>query len=250
MAPRLSPDSVQAGIVAVDQAASTISRGRGYSPGVRSGSDRSWFQAITCRRTLTHGVARTVAVLLIAGSPAPVLAANCKSSGGLRFIGTTSNSSESVWLSATSGAGSFSLEAAQGSLTVDQWTKERRGLHISTSPVVSSGNGGTHKLFDTTDGSPCLIDTQNQKGGFTIPPNITLPPGRPGLRPPIGDLFPGFKPPIGTLPPEGITPGLPRSRATTDRDLATGRHHARLAWRGGHFAGGAGDSGSSGRSGT
>ena len=31
------------------------------------------------------------------------------------------------------------------------------------------------QLNDVGDDKPCLIDTQNQKGGLTIPPNITLP---------------------------------------------------------------------------
>ena len=78
--------------------------------------------------------------------------------------------------------------------------------------MVSSGNGGTHKLYETGDKKPCLIDTQNQKGGITLPPII----GRPVL-PPIGELLPGGvcrkfrrgRPPIGTLPPSGLTPGMP-----------------------------------------
>lgn len=172
-------------------------------------------------------------VLSVAGTPVSAFADSCKSSGGLRFLGVTSDSSSSVWLSGTS-AGSFGLDAAQGNQTVDEWTKAKRGLHVSTSPVVSNGNGGTHKLYDLDSNKPCLIDTQNQKGGFVFPPNLTLPPfGRPGgghAVPPIGKLFPDFAPPsfqrpsaplvpappgggggihIGGRPPHGLTPTVP-----------------------------------------
>ena len=127
---------------------------------------------------------KALMMLCVAGLPAPALADSCKSEGRLIFVGTTSDSMKSVWLSAT-GPGSFNLEAAQGSQVVDEWTKQRKGLHISASPVVSNGNGGTHKLNDVSDSKPCLIDSQNQKGGLTIPPNISLPSlnlpgGRPG----------------------------------------------------------------------
>ena len=131
-----------------------------------------------------------------------------------------------MWLSATS-AGSFRLEAAEKSTTVDQWTKSRRGLNITGSPFVSNGNGGTHKLYDTSDNKDCLLDTQNQKGGINLPqlnfPNLKPPSG---VLPPIGQLFPNFvtglmptlpsrppgggvTPPIGTLPPGGGMPSLP-----------------------------------------
>ena len=107
---------------------------------------------------------------LLVGSPLPALAANCKSSGGLAYLGNTRNDAKSVWLSRTD-QGSFALEAAQGSQTVDSWgVPPSRRLHLSTSPVVSDGNGGTHKLLETSDGKPCLIDTQNQKRDWNIPP--------------------------------------------------------------------------------
>ncbi|WP_453959066.1 autotransporter domain-containing protein [Amorphus suaedae] len=141
-------------------------------------------------------------------------AQNCKSDGGLRYLGNAADASESVWLSGTV-AGSFELEAAQQSQVVDQWSLTRSGLHVSRSPVVSSGNGGTHKLYATGNGKPCLIDTQNQKGGITLPPNITLP----GIvLPPIGNLFPDFQlpslpggatPPIGNVPIGGLMPTRP-----------------------------------------
>ena len=59
---------------------------------------------------------------------------------------------------------------------------------------MSNGNGGTHKLYDTTGNKDCLLDTQNQKAGITLPPHITFPNLKPpGLVvPPIGKLFPGF----------------------------------------------------------
>ncbi|MBZ9655771.1 autotransporter outer membrane beta-barrel domain-containing protein [Phyllobacterium lublinensis] len=157
------------------------------------------------QRLCSKSIIFLAALFPIAGSPA--LAANCKSSGGLVYLGNTSDGTKSVWLSGTA-PGSFSLEAAQGNTTVDTWDRSKRGLHVSASPFVSSGNGGTHKLYDVGDSKPCLIDTQNQKGGFTIPPNITLPmvtlPGR--VLPPIGTFFPDFKPPT---PPSGVTPGRP-----------------------------------------
>ncbi|PWK65654.1 outer membrane autotransporter protein [Aminobacter sp. AP02] len=162
------------------------------------------------------------AFAVIVASPIPALAANCKSSGGLTYLGNTRDASRSVWLSRTD-QGSFALESAQGSQTVDTWgVPPDRRLHISTSPEVSNGNGGTHKLYETSDNKPCLIDTQNQKRDWNIPPNIQLPNLNLPDRPPIGNFFPDFKPPtltpglpirpqspIATLPPSGLTPGRP-----------------------------------------
>jgi hypothetical protein len=145
-------------------------------------------------------------------APVASWAANCSSSGNLRYLGVSADGGKSVWLSATS-PGQFELESAKGSQTVDQWSKQRRGLRISVSPDVSNGNGGTHKLYATDDGKPCLLDTQNQKNGFVFPP--ALPPFPPiGTLPPVTGLMPGLPggvtPPIATLPPvTGITPGLP-----------------------------------------
>ncbi|OCP21264.1 MULTISPECIES: autotransporter domain-containing protein [unclassified Ensifer] len=157
--------------------------------------------------------------LCLFGSAVPAVAANCDANGGLAYLGNIRDGSNSVWLSGTS-AGSFSLEAAQGSQTVDTWSKTRRGLHLSLSPFVSSGNGGTHKLYSMGDNKPCLLDTQNQKRDFRLPPLAGNPavvlPGR--VVPPIGILFPDFAPPIGTLPggvvppigslPGGVTPPI------------------------------------------
>ena len=178
-----------------------------------------------------RGLPAVVVALLLASTPLSVDAKDCNSKGGLFYLGNTRDEAKSVWLSATS-AGSFRLEAAEKSTTVDQWTKSRRGLNITGSPFVSNGNGGTHKLYDTSDNKDCLLDTQNQKGGINLPqlnfPNLKPPSG---VLPPIGTLFPNFvtglmptlptrppggggvTPPVGTLPPirppTGITPTLP-----------------------------------------
>jgi len=146
---------------------------------------------------------RVSVTLFVALVPGGVLAKqDCN--GALVYLGQTANQSRSVWLSAT-GAGSFALEAT-GQVTVDQWSKQRRGLRVSLSPDVSNGNGNPHSLFETS-GTPCLIDKQNQKGGITFPPHLQLPPNLPPiLRPPNG-VTPSF--PIATLPPGGITAGGP-----------------------------------------
>jgi hypothetical protein len=155
------------------------------------------------------------ATLLTAGAPAALQAANCGASGGLYYVGNTNDQSRSIWLSATS-AGAFRLDAAQGNTTVDQWSRSSRGLNITASPFVSNGNGGTHKLYDTGGNKDCLLDTQNQKGGITLPPHIVLPGLPPQLAVPPIYVFPNFSrpvPPIANLPPrlppQGITPGLP-----------------------------------------
>ncbi|MBH2036821.1 MAG: hypothetical protein I8H73_28470, partial [Pseudomonadales bacterium] len=155
-----------------------------------------------------------MALLVWAGCSSTVQAKGCNAQGNLRFVGTTADSARSVWLSATS-AGAFRLDSAQGNQTIDSWTKSRRGLHLSLSPNVSNGNGGTHKLYDNSSSGGCLLDTQNQVGGFLLPSTF-IPPTI--ARPPIGTLPPsgltptlpgGITPPIGTLPPSGLTPTLP-----------------------------------------
>ncbi len=135
--------------------------------------------------------------LLFAGlfsvvSSVDAFAANCGSRGGLAYLGNTLGATRSVWLSGTS-AGSFGLEAAQGNQTVDTWSKSKRGLHLSLSPVVSSGNGGTHKLYDLSGGKPCLLDTQNQIRGLI--PDITWPQGLPDND--LPRVFPDFALPDG-----------------------------------------------------
>ncbi|WP_146164646.1 autotransporter outer membrane beta-barrel domain-containing protein [Halomonas litopenaei] len=156
-------------------------------------------------------------VAFLMSAPLPAIAANCGASGGLAFVGVTNDGSRSVWLSGTS-PGDFGLEAAQGKQSVDEWTRNAGGLHLTLSPVVSNGNGGVHKLLDLGGNKDCLLDTQNQKGGFTLPPAGQIPmPERPGITPPIGKIFPDFSrpggvtPPIGTVPPgfrppTGVTP--------------------------------------------
>lgn len=167
----------------------------------------------------------SVAVLLGAAwliAPDTADAQQCKDRGGLAYLGVTANEARSVWLSAT-GAGSFQLESAQGSQTVDQWQRSRRGLRVTLSPVVSNGNGGVHQLLVIEGNRPCMIDSQNQKGGITFPSFIHLPELRPpgGGRPPGGSSSTGnFTPltpsvpggiaaPIATLPPTGAMPTLP-----------------------------------------
>ena len=148
--------------------------------------------------------------LACASFPVLAVAKNCNTAGNLAYLGVLAGQTKSVWLSATS-PGAFDLVSAQGNTTVDSWSRAKRGLHVSLSPNVSNGNGGTHKLYDS---SGCLLDTQNQKGGITFPPNINFPPTLPpSWRPPTGitpGLPIGVMPPIGTLPPlTGITPEVP-----------------------------------------
>lgn len=177
--------------------------------------------------------------LLFAGLFAAVptvdaFAANCSSRGGLAYLGNTQGATRSVWLSGTS-AGSFGLDAAQGNQTVDTWSKSKRGLHLSLSPVVSNGNGGTHKLYDLSGGKPCLLDTQNQVRGLI--PDITWPQGLPDnhlprvfpdfalpdARPDTGPIrvFPDFDRPEGRpdTGPVRVFPGFDRPEGRPDNDL-------------------------------
>ncbi len=163
----------------------------------------------------------TVVALMLSGLPVTAFAGNCDATGKLKFLGATADSAHSVWLSATS-AGAFKLDAAQGNQTVDSWNRGRRGLRVSISPVVSNGNGGTHKLYEDGGNKDCLLDTQNQQGGIIFPPTrpqrppIPLTPQVPskppeGVTPPVAvvpSLPGGVTPPIGTLPPTGVTPSL------------------------------------------
>ncbi len=167
-----------------------------------------------------HSLRFPLAALLC--SAASVAAAkNCSSEGSLSYLGRTSDSSRSVWLSTIQpgSSTSFTLEAAQGGNVVDTFGPRTPGTdfrHLSLSPFVSNGNGGAHKLYDTNSGD-CLLDTQNQKDGFVFPPFPSRPPV--GVRPPIGILPPpgglmpslpgGVRPPIATLPPSGVMPTLP-----------------------------------------
>lgn len=118
-------------------------------------------------------------------------------SGKLIFLGVSNDSTKSVWLSVTT-AGSFRLEA-QGNQVIDVWGMSRRGLHLSLSPIVSQGNGGTHFLINAVNNRK--LDSQNQKGGIVFPP---LPSEPPTVMPPIV-VYPEH--PI-VLPPESpsVTP--------------------------------------------
>ncbi len=131
--------------------------------------------------------------------------------GGLVFLGKTSDSAKSVWLSRT-GIGSFALSASNAGV-VDTWSRERRGLHVSMSPEVSNGNGLPHSLIDTIE--DCEIAKVNQKGGITFPPGIKLPPKLPPvLRSPGGRPPTGLMPTLPTAPPTGVMPTLPTAPPT------------------------------------
>jgi Autotransporter beta-domain len=146
------------------------------------------------------------ASLLIVGNPVSAFAQSCTASGTLTYLGVVRDVPRSVWLSETD-QGSFDLVSAQNQQTVDSWdVPSSPGLHFSLSPVVAHGhNGGTHRLFEMSGGVPCLLDTQNQVGGFDLPSFIAPP-----HIPPIEDLFPELiEPPIGMLPPSGMTPEIP-----------------------------------------
>lgn len=131
--------------------------------------------------------------------------------GTLRFLGVTSDSSESVWLSETS-AGEFKLEA-QGQQLIDEWDKSAEGLHISFSPVVSQGSGGTHFLINRVNDRK--LDSQNQQGGIVFPPFPSEPPEvmpplfpeNPIVIPPESTQPPNVTPPV--QPPGNLSPGLP-----------------------------------------
>ncbi|ASP69385.1 hypothetical protein ACVMB2_004898 [Sinorhizobium meliloti] len=114
-------------------------------------------------------------------------ATKCSSRGGLAYLGNPRAETRSVWRSGTS-SGSFGLQAAQGNQTVNTWSKSKRGLHLSLSPVVSNANGGTHKLYDLSGEKPCLLDRQNQVRGLV--PDTTWPQGLPGNH--LPRVFPHF----------------------------------------------------------
>lgn len=95
-------------------------------------------QAISTAARLVH---RPLPMALLLGlawlvAPDAARAQQCKDRGGLAYLGITANEARSVWLSAT-GAGSFQLESAQGSQTVDQWQRSRRGLRVTLSAMAA-----------------------------------------------------------------------------------------------------------------
>jgi hypothetical protein len=114
------------------------------------------------------------ALMLLGSVPQIALAGKCQSDGALLFVGKLNAREESVWLSRNQLASSdvYRLDAAKNSSPSFSETFDiaGNGLHLSFSPVVSNGSGGTHKLYGVSSGSDCLLDTQNQKNGITFPP--------------------------------------------------------------------------------
>ncbi len=82
------------------------------------------------------GTAQALLFTLGAAISTAAAAQSCKYSGGLAFLGTTTDGTRAVWLSGM-GTGSYTLESAQGNQTVDTWSRVRRGVDLSVSPVVS-----------------------------------------------------------------------------------------------------------------
>ena len=84
--------------------------------------------------------------------------------------------------------------SSQQQLVVDQFSLAGGAFHVSVSPVVTSGSGGVHRLFEISGGKALLVDTQNQKGGVNVPsarPDATIPT----VPPPGGEASSGFAPP-------------------------------------------------------
>src|SRR5882672_6226543 len=98
--------------------------------------------------------------------------------GGLIFLGPTADHARSVWLSATRGAGGYQLTVP--GQTVDTWTRDRRGLRLTVSPVVANGTPGEHTLSSTTNGCSIASVKQNQGSVFPQLPNHLPPMLRPG----------------------------------------------------------------------
>jgi len=78
-------------------------------------------------------------------------AALAQCAGGLVFLGPTADGTRSVWLSGTRSAGSYQLDVP--GQTVDMWTKDRRGLRVTVSPVVANGNPGAQKARNFLNGT-------------------------------------------------------------------------------------------------
>ncbi len=159
---------------------------------------------------MLHRIANQVFVLVFISllfSAASFAAPPTNVRGKLVFLGKTNDLSQSVWLSVTS-AGSFQLEA-QGNQLIDSWSESSRGTHVSVSPIVSQGNGGTHFLVDAVTNRN--LDSQNQQGGIIFPPLPELPPGV--VTPPIAI------PPGNGTPPSG---GIPTHPIVVPPDTGTG----------------------------
>ena len=151
-------------------------------------------------------------LLAAVGMPQIVQAASCNANGKIFYLGNVNNQNRSVWVSATTG-GDFYIEAKNAE--IDRWNRAGSGAHLTLSDVVSPGNGGTHKLYAADGNKNCLLDTRNQVGGISLPPNWR-PPEKPpeGLmpeRPTVPRPPTGVMPELPTIPqpPTGITPGRP-----------------------------------------
>ena len=112
-----------------------------------------------------------VGIAIMVGA-SPALAQQCKRLGELAYIGRFDNGSGSVWLSSNTDPDEqrqdFTFAPSQASEFSDKFSIDYESFVVSVSPIVSSGNGGTHKLSRTSD--DCLIDTQNQKGELKFRP--------------------------------------------------------------------------------
>lgn len=158
--------------------------------------------------SLPNTLLPTLGLMLLA-LPGAAEAAKCKGQGNLLFLGKTHDLSRSVWLSGTN-KGAFNLLEPNNSV-VDAWQRDRRGLHLSLSPVVSQGSGLPHTLVDVS-GDPCELDMENQKGGIVFPPLVQLPPKLPPI----------FKPPSNRPSPPGVMPTRPsRPGGSTTPPIAT-----------------------------
>lgn len=150
--------------------------------------------------TLTAWASCTVLSLVVSSAPA-----KDNSLGRLIFLGKTSDSSRSVWLSINNAAGSFELQT-QGQQVVDEWVRAGAGRRLTLSPFVSTGSGGTHFLLEVSGDKPVQIDSQNQKGGFVFPSD--LGPRRPNGYFPLPDI--PQRHPTGYIP----LPDIPQRHPT------------------------------------
>ncbi len=151
-----------------------------------------------------------LSVALVIGSSLPAMAANCKSSGGLLYLGNTRDGSRSVWLSRTD-LGSFELEAAQGNQTVDTWAvPPQRRLHLLSLAGGFQWQWRHPQALQTSGNQPCLIDTHNQKRGWHFPSLPPRPDPHPRPDPGPAPILPDFgpRPDVGPAPiPPDFGPG-------------------------------------------
>lgn len=177
------------------------------------------------RRNLTPTIIMIAATFF---TPYALLAAPPHGPGRILFVGKTANGQTSVWLSATT-RGMFEVQARNQ--VVDEWSAAQSGLHVTFSPMVSSGSGDPHSLYQIINGGLVFRDKANQQGGITFPPFPGgLPPGEvtpPIALPPIGPSHPIVNPSPGVpthpivVPPGATTPPSQSSDATApDEDTA------------------------------